>query len=159
MWIVKGSHSRSPKNYEARRLHSPRDLSMAIKTFLSSNLLISYNPRLCLVSSSFIPFSAAQHGERLADGVIRFDDKTSAFLGILVGPQHVFVTHQSLNRFSFLSYLLRRETKRRKKIHINWNHGVEDRRLKSTDPRSGRIKFYLKTYGLNGIVAQRFREP
>lgn len=111
---------------------------------LSSNLLISVNPWLCLVSSSFLsPGLPRSADERRWAQITRIRCYQISRRKVPFSPQHVFVTHQRLKRFFFsLSFVASRNkasTNDENKLIgiVAWRQ-----RLKSPDPRRWNVALW-----------------
>lgn len=110
---------------------------------LSSNLLISVNPWLCLVSSSFLsPGLSRSADERRWAQITRWCYQISR-RKVSFSPQHVFVTHQRLKRFffslSFVASKNKASTNDENKLIgvVAWRQ-----RLKSPDPRRWNVALW-----------------
>lgn len=107
------------------------------KKSLPSNLLISYNPRLCLVTSSLcslqLSFFFIQLTKINIDGVIRFRCVDKTFLKIFISAPNTFLccTSTSYEIFFILSRSivasLKNKRNRNKGKQINWESWRGDR--------------------------------
>lgn len=111
-----------------RRIFSSQDLLLSIKTFLP-HLICWFRIILPDCVGCVVLFLRAFIPPRLADGCYQIWWHNISILEL--APKH-----DTAVLAAFLFYLLRRRKDKKKRNHINWNHGAErPKRLKSPDPR------------------------